>query len=464
MKEDFFRKGMVIAIIVCFIGASVVPSISGLNKDVEITDCILNDNEKMNIKNDNNHNLMKQVIENSIVSNNVWLEQSKLLASDGAKEDWFGLSVSIDGDYALIGAYGDDDYGDYSGSAYVFKRDGTTWTQEAKLLASDGADGDYFGCSVSIDGDYALIGAYGDDDNGDYSGSAHVFKRDGTTWTQEAKLLASDGAYTDCFGCSVSIDGDYALIGAIGDDDNGASSGSAYVFKRTGTSWSEEAKLLPSDGAKEDWFGLSVSIDGDYALIGASTNWINAGTGSAYVFKRDGTTWTQEAKLLASDGADGDYFGKSVSIDGDYALIGAYGDDDNGADSGSAYVFKKSDIENEPPNKPSTSYSEDTDELIISATDPDDNQVRYGVSWENDNIVDYWTDFVDSGTELKVDCEGRKGTVGVIAMDEYGAISDWVSQKSKNKPYFNIPFLNFLQNFLENYPLIYQLLQRLLRL
>jgi len=159
-----------------------------------------------------------------------WPQQDKVAASDGAADDYFGHSVSIDGDYALIGAERDDDSGYWRGSAYVFKRSGTTWTEEAKLTASDGADGDQFGVSVSIDGDYALIGAYCDDDNGEESGSAYVFKRSGTTWTEEAKLTASDGADGDCFGHSVSIDGDYALIGAMFDDDNGEDSGSAYVF------------------------------------------------------------------------------------------------------------------------------------------------------------------------------------------------------------------------------------------
>ena len=153
-------------------------------------------------------------------------------------------------------------------------------------------------------------------------------------------MLPSDAAAGDAFGSSVSISGDYAVVGAKGDDDNGSGSGSAYVFKRSGTSWQQEAKLLPSDGAAEDYFGLSVSISGDYAVVGAYRDDDNGGSsGSAYLFKRTDTSWVQEAKLLAFDGVGGDFFGYSVSISGDYAVVGARGDADNGDESGSAYLY-----------------------------------------------------------------------------------------------------------------------------
>jgi len=263
-----------------------------------------------------------------------WTQQAKLLASDGAEGDWFGTSVALNGDTAFIGAYHDNDHGILSGSAYVFTRTGTTWSQQAKLLASDGAVGDYFGCSVSLYGDTALIGAYGYDNA---QGSAYVFTRTGTTWTQQAKLLASNGTYNDEFGCSVALDNDTALIGALSVDDKGFNSGSAYVFNRTETTWTQQAKLLASDGKALDVFGCSVSLYGDTALIGAYGD--DNTRGSAYVFTRTGTTWTQQAKLLASDGTQGKQFGSSVALDNDTALIGEPNDFDNGAYSGSAYLF-----------------------------------------------------------------------------------------------------------------------------
>jgi hypothetical protein len=268
-----------------------------------------------------------------------WDQTAKLTASDGAASDYFGSSVSVSGDYAIVGAYLDDDKGNESGSAYIFLRSGTSWSQQAKLTASDGAAYDNFGYSVSISGNYAIVGATGDDGKG----SAYVFKRDGTTWSQQQKLTASDGANGDRFGYSVSISGDYAIAGAWGDDDNGSSSGSAYIFKRVDTTWSPQAKLTALDGAVDDAFGYSVSISGDYAIVGAFYDDVNVmvDSGSAYIFLRSGTSWSQQPKLTASDGAAGDRFGYSVSISGDYAIVGAYLDDDNGSSSGSAYILKR---------------------------------------------------------------------------------------------------------------------------
>ncbi len=268
-----------------------------------------------------------------------WVEEAKLLASDGAESDYFGCSVGISGDTAVIGASGDDDNGGNSGSTYIFRFDGTNWAEEAKLLASDGAAMDRFGASVSVSGDTAVIGASGDTVN--HSGSVYIFRFDGTSWVQEQKLTASDGAAADKFGVSVSISGDTALIGAYADDDNGNSSGSAYIFRFDGANWVQEQKLLASDGATEDYFGLPVGVSGDTAVIGAHYDDDNgSNSGSAYIFRFNGANWVQETKLLASDGAASDYFGRSVSVSGNTAVIGAYGDDDNGDLSGSAYIFR----------------------------------------------------------------------------------------------------------------------------
>jgi hypothetical protein len=293
----------------------------------------------MSLKNSTTHSTIPSIHLTSMAG---WVEKQKLLASDGAEEDSFGCSVSFSWDIALIGATYDDDNGNESGSAYVFTRTGTGWTQQAKLLASDGTAVDCFGCSVSLFLGTALIGADGVDDNGDNSGSAYVFTRTGTTWTQQAKLTASDATAGDYFGWSVALDGDTALIAARFDDDKGDNSGSAYVFTRNGTTWTQQAKLTASDGAAGDYFGYSVVLAGDTALIGAAYDDDNGNdSGSAYVFTRNGTTWTQQTKLTASDGVAFDSFGCSVALAGDTALIGAPFDDDNGNFSGSAYVFTR---------------------------------------------------------------------------------------------------------------------------
>ncbi len=357
MQKNMIKKGLIVVISILFFGASIVQSIAGFDKDVDKIDYMLNENETLNMENDDYDDLMKQVIENGVMSNDDWFEQDKLLASDGAPSDYFGLSVSIDGDYAIIGAYHSN-----TGSAYIFKRTGKTWTEEQKLTASDGTADDQFGYSVSIDGNYVIIGANGDDSS---TGSAYVFKRTGTSWAEEQKLTASDGANYDYFGVSVSIDEDYAIIGAYRDDNsNGNDAGSAYIFKRTGTSWAEEQKLTASDGTADDSFGLTVSIEGNYAIVGAYHD--DTLTGSAYVFKRSDSSWIQEDKLTASDGATGDQFGSSVSINGDYVIIGAYGDDSNGIDAGSAYIFKRT----------GTNWNEE-DKLLASDSSSQD---KFGIS------------------------------------------------------------------------------------
>ncbi len=257
---------------------------------------------------------------------------AQLLPNDGATADRFGFSIAIDNGIVAIGARGDDDNGTSSGSAYVF--DASTGVQIAKLLPSDGAQGDDFGTSIAIDRGVVAVGAPLDDDNGDRSGSAYVF--DASTGAQIAKLLPSDGATFDIFGISIAIDNGLVAVGAHGNDDNGSSSGSAYVFDAlTGA---QIAKLLPSDGAAEDSFGFSIAIDNGLVAVGAHGNDDNgSGSGSAYVF--DASSGAQIAKLLPSDGAAEDRFGNAIAIDNGIVTVGAYLDDDNGEESGSAYVF-----------------------------------------------------------------------------------------------------------------------------
>jgi hypothetical protein len=220
-----------------------------------------------------------------------WTQQAKLTAGDGAPYDYFGNALGIDGDTAVIGAMGDDYNEMPSGSAYVFTRDGGgSWSQQAKLTASDGAAEDWFGLSVTVNGDTALIGAPFDDDNGSFSGSAYVFTRDGGSWSEQAKLTASDGAPYDYFGTAVAVEGPTAVIGSYGDDSN---TGSAYVFSYDGSGgWTEQVKLAASDGAPYDLLGIAVALDSDTVVVGAPFDDDNgADSGSAYVFHVDLATF-----------------------------------------------------------------------------------------------------------------------------------------------------------------------------
>jgi hypothetical protein len=275
---------------------------------------------------------------------------AKLTASDAAAYDRFGHSVAIDGNTVVVGADGKDSY---TGAAYVFRTSdgGATYDEIAKLTASDGAAYDEFGISVAIDGDTVVVGAYNDGNTGQYdyydgAGSAYVFRTtdDGVTYDQVAKLTAADVAASDEFGWSVAVDGDTIAVGAHDWGNDGP--GAAYVFRTTdgGVMYGQVAKLAAADGASGDEFGFSVAIAGDTVVVGAS------GGDAAYFFRTSdgGVTYGQVAKLTASDAVSHFRFGHSVAIDGDTVVVGAIADDDACTDnpicnSGAAYVFRTSD-------------------------------------------------------------------------------------------------------------------------
>ncbi len=283
-----------------------------------------------------------------VLTGTTWTQQAKLTAPDGDEFDYFGGSVAIEGDIAVVGAGADDSQtAAEAGSAYVFMRTGTTWSLETKLSPPGASDQDYFGAWVSLSGETLVVGAYGDDSPAGIStGSAYVFVHSGTTWTFQAKLLANDGAADDYFGYTVAADGDTAVVGAWrADTPGGTDAGAAYAFTRSGTSWTQESKLIATDGIPFANFGFWVDIAGDRALVGAPADDGAVGTdvGSAYTFVRSGGTWTQEAKLTASDGEAADQFGVSVALEADVALIGAMLDDNAlGGNAGAAYVFVRS--------------------------------------------------------------------------------------------------------------------------
>ena len=192
------------------------------------------------------------------------------------------------------------------------------WSQTQKILAADGAVDDRFGNSVEINGNDAIAGAYFDDISGQgNAGSAYVFVSSGGSWSQQQKLTASDFQANDEFGWSVSIDGDYAIVGAHKEDGSGTDRGAAYVFYRSGTTWTEQQKLTPGDSADNDFFGKSVSIDGEYVIVGAPGK--SSNQGFSYIFKRIGTVWTQMTKVGASGS---NKLGWSVSISMPCVIMG----------------------------------------------------------------------------------------------------------------------------------------------
>ena len=282
--------------------------------------------------------------------------------------DYFGWSVSLDSDRLAVGAYRDRGHSGWrTGAVYIFVRTGTTWALEQEISdQSSGFNnllpGDYFGDSVSLDGDRLAVGApYDDGISGGNTGAAYVFKRTGTTWALEQEISDKSSGFdnllaSDYFGYSVSLDGDRLAVGAYGDRGySGSRTGAAYVFKRTGTTWALEQEIVDKSSGFDnllayDYFGYSVSLDGDRLAVGAHRDNGSSGsdTGAAYVFKRTGTTWALEQEI--SDKSSGftnllsdDEFGISVSLDGDHLAVGAWGDDNAlGNDTGTAYVFSRS--------------------------------------------------------------------------------------------------------------------------
>lgn len=279
-------------------------------------------------------------------ASNVWEQAAKLKASDGAAGDQFGQSValSVSASTIVIGAVAG---AGSKGSAYVFKYNASlnTWAQVAKLVASDGVANDRFGWSVSVSETENTI-VVGAPWKANYQGAAYVFQYNSASnvWVQSQKLTALDGVGNDFFGeyHAFSDATNSILLSSRFDDDKGNDSGSAYVFQYNTASnvWAQTAKLTASDGAANDAFSWSISVSGNTAVIGAP--WKVSSTGAAYVFQYNGESniWTQVAKLTASDGAGNDGFARGVTVSGNTIVVGASNDDDKGLDSGSAYVFK----------------------------------------------------------------------------------------------------------------------------
>ncbi len=367
-----------------------------------------------------------------------WIQQAKLLAGEGAAGDSFGVSAAIDGDYVVVGAIGDDHCGEDCGAAYIFHHEAGDWVERAKLTASDCEARDNFGKSVSISGDYVVVGADFHNEGVDSSGAAYVFHRSGSTWTQQAKLVISSGEQWDLFGRSVSVDGDYLVVGAYRDDDLGTDSGSAYVFHRSGITWTQEAKLTANDGAPYEWFGFSVSIHDTTILVGAPYD--NSNVGAAYVFHHNGIEWEQQPKLTASDGAGWDRFGCCVSTNGTWAVVGADEDDDDGDRSGSAYIFQY-DGSAWAEQAKLTAHDGAAGDIFGYAVSMDSSRAMVGAYWDDDNGAYSGSAYLHSLGSLMTLAGNMSGSDLVLEWTPWhGATGYWV-YGAANKAYF-IPSLD----------------------
>lgn len=289
------------------------------------------------------------VFERNAAAPFTWLEKQKLVARDGTPDDAFGFAVALTPEYALIGARNDNELGSGAGAAYVFKQQNSTWVQTAKLTARAGGSFDYFGNAVALSGDYALIGAPGENFE---HGAAYIFERKvagaGETWQEAARLQGRDGASGDHFGVAVAWAEEYALVSAHGNDERSTDAGAVFVFQReqtgSGQTWMEKFKIMAPDGEASDFFGVSLAASGHDLIIGAHGVDDQADhAGAAYVFVRrevgGAVQWQQQAKLTAGDGAANDDFGNAVAISGEYALAGALMQFSQGR--GGAYLYKR---------------------------------------------------------------------------------------------------------------------------
>ena len=328
-----------------------------------------------------------------------WSQQAKLIPADPAEFDQFGSAVSISGDYAVVGAPYHDGDGTNAGATYIFKREGDVWTQQVKLNAYEVEAGDHFGFSVSIKGNYVVVGAWGDDDLGENAGAVYVFRRLDSTYVLHSKILAADGDGSDYFGSSVAVSGDSFVVGANGDD----LGGSAYIFKREDSVWVQQVKLMAAEGGSYDEFGNSVAMDGDFALVGARG--ADYHTGAVYLYERDGDTWVEQTKLLASDGMDYDGFGSSVAVSGIYAAVGL-------PNAGQAYLYTTSFADISAENE-SLSVGEATT-LSWNFVDADTVTIDNGIG-----VVTESGEMVISPTETT--------TYTITATGSWGTVTDTVT-------------------------------------
>lgn len=341
-----------------------------------------------------------------------WSQEAKLVAADRESQDWFGHRVDISGMYAIAGAPFESSPAG-AGAAYIYETTGNgTWVQAAKLEAPVRKSSDYFGFSVGISGDWAVCGAYYEDEDENEAneilsaGSAYIFKRDNglNTWEFYQKIVASDRELDARFGMSVAIDGDQIIVGAEYDDvdlpSNGyqSNAGSAYVFRLNGGTWEQEAHLTASDYGSSENFGWAVDVSGDYAVVGAYKNdtdedGLNSSpdAGAAYIFERGTGAWPQVAKIVGSDRANIDYFGYDVSIDGETVAVGAYRQDrnfegqENWTDAGAVYVYDRNSSGEWLESQKITHTERKTLDQLGYSVDIDGDEIISGANMEDED-------------------------------------------------------------------------------
>lgn len=313
----------------------------------------------------------------------------------------FGTSVSIDSDILIVGA---PDYfsNGTPGAAYIYRFENEEWTEQQKLTSSDGEMKDRFGIAVSINGTSAIVGAFYEDgelgdpaDLNDGPGAAYIFQQENGSWSEKIKLTASDAGLGDLFGISVSINGNTAIVGAPGNDGSSgvsvAAIGAAYIFQLKDGNWFEKQRLTASDKQNVDKFGRSVSISGQRAIVGAPLeDGLGDDIGAAYIFELVDDVWIETQKLTPPDGRNGDNFGFSVSIDGDTVIIGSPTKDwpsEDAVSTGAAYIYQFENGQWIPKQKIISSDAQSQDAFGWSVCIQGEAAI-IGAPWEDSDIGD----------------------------------------------------------------------------
>ena len=271
-----------------------------------------------------------------------WIEEQKLVASDGQASDLFGCSVDIKGNIAVVGSRQSTGGTSKSGAAYIFEFDGTNWKEVKKLISSDSSPNDIFGHSVAINEDeVVVVGAYSNSGAENNSGSVYIFEKDQSIWSKTAKLVASDGKTSDLFGFSVAISKNNILVGAYQNQLNNKHHGAVYVYTKSETSWLETAKLVLEDGNEHDFFGISVAISDSVIAIGSSRTETenNKDVGSVHIYSLDSGTWINKSILIPEIEQNNVQFGLAIDIEAGNTLVGSCLNDNEALDSGTAYIF-----------------------------------------------------------------------------------------------------------------------------
>jgi MYXO-CTERM domain-containing protein len=264
------------------------------------------------------------------------VDEAHLSITGSAWGDAFGNATALGGDTAVIGAPGSETSAGSTGAVDVYVLGPSGWSLQQRIVPASLSRGDRFGHAVSIDGDTLAVSAPGDDTAASNAGAAYVFTRSGSNWSLEQKLTVNDAAADDELGKgpAVSVFGDRLAVGTYEKDNTGA----AYLFERSSSTWTQTHRF--GHNASTGGFGVAVAGDLDTVIVGASAE--EGAKGRAYVYEWNGSTWSETAQLVASDRQGGDYYGVSVAIDADTAVVGATSEDDGGQGAGAAYVYERS--------------------------------------------------------------------------------------------------------------------------